>query len=209
MRYLAILDGNEHEIEIEELGRRLVLDHLRQRIVSKPTCAGSARCRFSVLVDNRSFDFDVGARRRRNVVASRTRLDRLTVADASRRTSRAAGQRREVTGRVEIKIRDAGTRRQPADRGRRRSKSRPGNRRGRGDENGNEVKAPKPARSWKLKLPPGRARRKRPADAGDRSSRAAIEQESDKLRCLMTEQQSQTPARDWRERNFNPPLRRA
>ena len=58
---------------------------------------------FSVIVDNRSFDFDVARDGEETVVASRSGSTRLTVADAARRTARAAGKRREVSGRVEIK----------------------------------------------------------------------------------------------------------
>src|ERR1700674_4331601 len=102
MRYLAILDGNEHEIEIEELAA----DSFSIRFGENRFEADLRRIgpvSFSVIVDNRSFDFDVARDGEETVVASRTGSTRLTVADASRRTARAAGKRREVSGRAEIK----------------------------------------------------------------------------------------------------------
>ncbi|MGC2495404.1 biotin/lipoyl-containing protein [Candidatus Binatus sp.] len=102
MRYVAILDGTEHEIEIEELAA----DSFSIRF-GKDSFEADLRkvgpVSFSVIVDNRSFDFDVARDGEEIVVASRTRSTRLTVADAARRMARAAGKRREVSGRVEIK----------------------------------------------------------------------------------------------------------
>ena len=69
----------------------------------KLTCAGSAQSSFSVIVNNRSFDFDVVREGEELMVASRGGATRVTLADAARRTARAAGKRREVSGRVEIK----------------------------------------------------------------------------------------------------------
>jgi|SRR5215469_6597847 len=102
MRYLATIDGNEHEIEIEELaadsfGIRFGKDSFEADLRR----VGPAS--FSVLVGNRSFDFDVARDGDETVVASRSGSIRLTVADAAARHARAAGKKREVTGRVEIK----------------------------------------------------------------------------------------------------------
>jgi biotin carboxyl carrier protein len=102
MRYLAILDGNEHEIEIEELAAdSFSITFGKNRFEADLRRVGPVS--FSVIVDNRSFDFDVARDGEETVVASRTGSTRLTVADASRRTARAAGKRREVSGRIEIK----------------------------------------------------------------------------------------------------------
>ena len=102
MRYVAILDGNEHEIEIEELAA----DSFAIRFGDKSFEANLRKVgpvSFSVIVDNRSFDFDVARDGEETVVASRSGSTRLTVIDAARRVARGAGKRREVSGRVEIK----------------------------------------------------------------------------------------------------------
>jgi biotin carboxyl carrier protein len=102
MRYHAILDGKEHEIEIEELAA----DSFSIRFGDNSFEADLRRIgpvSFSVIVNNRSFDFDVARDGEETVVASRSGSTRLTVADAARRTARAAGKQREVSGRVEIK----------------------------------------------------------------------------------------------------------
>jgi biotin carboxyl carrier protein len=101
MRYLATLDGKEHEIEVEELAAesfaiRLGENHFEADLRR----VGPAS--FSVIVNNRSFDFDVAHDGEETVVASRSGSARVTVADAARRTARA-GKRREISGRVEIK----------------------------------------------------------------------------------------------------------
>jgi len=102
MRYVATLDGQDHEIEIEELAA----DSFAIRFGDNSFEADLRRVgpvSFSVIVDNRSFDFDVARDGEETVVASRTGSTRLVVADAARRMARAAGKRREVSGRVEIK----------------------------------------------------------------------------------------------------------
>lgn len=102
MRYVATLDGQDHEIEIEELAA----DSFAIRFGDNSFEANLRRVgpvSFSVIVDNRSFDFDVARDGEETVVASRTGSTRLVVADAARRMARAAGKRREVSGRVEIK----------------------------------------------------------------------------------------------------------
>src|SRR5271163_4341034 len=105
MRYLATLDGQEHEIEIEALSAdSFAITFGEKRFEANLRKVGPVS--FSVLVDNRSFDFDVARDGDETVVASRTRSTRLTVADAARRTARASGKRREVSGRVEIKSAD-------------------------------------------------------------------------------------------------------
>lgn len=102
MRYLATLDGQEHEIEIEELAAgSFAIRFGENRFEADLRRIGSAS--FSVIVNNRSFDFDVARDGEEMIVASRSRSMRVTVADAARRTTRAAGKRREVSGRVEIK----------------------------------------------------------------------------------------------------------
>ena len=102
MRYLATVDGQEHEIEIEELAAdSFAIRFGEHRFEADLRRVGPLS--FSVIVNNRSFDFDVARDGEETVVASRTGSTRLTVTDAARRTTRAAGKRREVSGRVEIK----------------------------------------------------------------------------------------------------------
>jgi len=102
MRYLATLDGQDHEIEIEELAA----DSFSIRFGENSFQADLRKVgpvSFSVIVDNRSFDFDVARDGDETVVASRSGSTRLTVVDTARRTARASGKRREVSGRVEVK----------------------------------------------------------------------------------------------------------
>jgi len=102
MRYTAILDGNEHEIEIEEIEENYFsISFEKNKFQADVRRVGVVS--FSVIIDNRSYDFDVARDGEETVVASRSGSTRLTVADASRRAARAAGKRREVSGRVEIK----------------------------------------------------------------------------------------------------------
>ena len=89
MRYLATLDGKEHEIEIEELtADSFSISFGKNSFEADLRKVGPAS--FSVIVDNRSFDFDVAREGEETVVASRSGSTRLTVADASRRMARAA-----------------------------------------------------------------------------------------------------------------------
>jgi len=102
MRYLATLDDQEHEIEIEELAAGSFTIRFGENSF-EADLRKVGPVSFSVIVENRSFDFDVARDGEETVVASRNGSTRLTLADAARRTARAAGKRREVSGRVEIK----------------------------------------------------------------------------------------------------------
>jgi biotin carboxyl carrier protein len=102
MRYVATLEGAEHEIEVEELSAdSFAIRFGANRFEADLRKVGPAS--FSVIVDNRSFDFDVVRDGEEIVVASRTGSQRLSIVDSARRSSRGAGKRREVSGRVEIK----------------------------------------------------------------------------------------------------------
>lgn len=102
MRYLATLDGQEHEIEIEELAAgSFAIRFGENRFEADLRRVGPLS--FSVIVNNRSFDLDVARDGEETVVASRSRSTRLIVSDAARPAARAAAKRREVSGRVEIK----------------------------------------------------------------------------------------------------------
>ncbi len=101
MRYLATIDGQEHEIEIEELAAdSFAFRFGENRFEADLRKLGPAS--FSVIVNDRSFDFDVARDGEETVVVSRIRSTRLTITDPARRRAGAA-KRREVSGRVEIK----------------------------------------------------------------------------------------------------------
>src|ERR1700722_6017298 len=103
MRYLASIDGAEHELDIEELpaagsfqielgGKKFDAD-LRQ--------VGAAS--FSIVIANRSFDLDVVREGEEVVVSSRGGVTRLTLEDTPRRLMRSGGRKaREVSGRVQV-----------------------------------------------------------------------------------------------------------
>ncbi len=103
MRYVATIEGAEHEFEIEELatagtfqvrfGERKYEADLRQ--------VGPAS--YSVIVGNRSFDFDVVREGEELMVNSRNGVTILTLEDAARRLVRAREPTRRVSGRAEMR----------------------------------------------------------------------------------------------------------
>jgi biotin carboxyl carrier protein len=101
MRYQAIVDGADHELEIEEatpatfrvkLGEQTFQVDLRQT-------HGSS---FLALVGNRTFDFSISAEGDDLLLISRHGVNRVTLVDRSRRRLHAPGER-VITGRVELK----------------------------------------------------------------------------------------------------------
>ena len=79
MRYLATLDGAEHELEVRGARREFLapcrLGERRFEVDLRRVGASS----FSVLIGNRSFDFDVTREGEELIVASRARrMARLT-----------------------------------------------------------------------------------------------------------------------------------
>ncbi|MGH7778464.1 MAG: biotin/lipoyl-containing protein [Candidatus Binataceae bacterium] len=102
MRYLATFDDAEHEIELEELSaENFAIKFGEHRFDADVRKVGPAS--FSIIIDGRSFDFDVVREGDELVVASRAGSTRMTLADAARRASHTATKKREVSGRVEIK----------------------------------------------------------------------------------------------------------
>ncbi|MDB5108533.1 MAG: acetyl-CoA carboxylase biotin carboxyl carrier protein subunit [Candidatus Binatus sp.] len=102
MRYVATVEGAEHEIEIEELSTdSFAIRFGENRFEANLRKVGPVS--FSVLLDNRSYDFDVVRDGDETVVASRLGSTRLTLIDPSRRLARGTEKRREVTGRAQIK----------------------------------------------------------------------------------------------------------
>ncbi len=102
MRYIATLDGAEHELEVEELGGGRCRIRLGEDQFDVDICkVGPAS--FSVLVGGRSFDFELHQEGDQVLVASRDGSSRVSLIDRSRRASSRAGKRREVSGRAELK----------------------------------------------------------------------------------------------------------
>jgi biotin carboxyl carrier protein len=102
MRYIATIESTEHEIEFEEVGGDIFAITLGEnRYEANIRKVGPAS--FSIMINNRSFDFDVVRDGEETLVASRTGSTRLTLIDPTRRSTRSAEKRREVTGRAEIK----------------------------------------------------------------------------------------------------------
>ena len=102
MRYVATLEGADHEIDLEEIGAdTYALQFGENRYEADVRKVGPAS--FSIMINNRSFDFDVVRDGEETVVASRSSTTRLTIVDAARRAARSGDKRREVTGRAEIK----------------------------------------------------------------------------------------------------------
>jgi biotin carboxyl carrier protein len=103
MRYVATIDGAEQEFDIEELpasgsfrvqlGEKTFAADLRQVGPSS----------FSIVVANRSFDFEVVRYGEELAVSSRIGVTRLTLDDAARRLARGGAKAREVSGRVQIR----------------------------------------------------------------------------------------------------------
>ncbi len=102
MRYVATIEGAEHEVEVEELSAdTYAIRFGDQSFEADLRRVGPASV--SIIVNNRSFDFDLAREGDEIVVASRTGATRLTLVDASRHAMRARRAPREVSGRVEIK----------------------------------------------------------------------------------------------------------
>ncbi|HVN64619.1 MAG TPA: biotin/lipoyl-containing protein [Candidatus Binataceae bacterium] len=102
MRYVATLEGNEHEIEVDELdGGSFSIRLAGDSFEASLKRVGPAS--FSIIVNHRSFDFDVVRDGEETVVASRHRSTRLAVADPARRAARGGGATRHLSGRIEIK----------------------------------------------------------------------------------------------------------
>jgi len=101
MRYIATLDGSDHEVDLDEVG----VENYAITLGDKKFAASMRRVgpfSYSVLLDNRSFDFDVVRDGEEIVVTSRHGTARLGLVDAARRRSSSA-KKREQSGRAVIK----------------------------------------------------------------------------------------------------------
>jgi biotin carboxyl carrier protein len=102
MRYIATIEGAEQEVEVEELSSDTYSITLgNQKFQADMRRVGPASA--SVIINNRSFDFDLVREGEEILIASRTGATRLTLVDAARHAMRSRKTQREVSGRVEIK----------------------------------------------------------------------------------------------------------
>jgi biotin carboxyl carrier protein len=102
MRYLATLEGTEHELEVEELDANSCLIRLgEQRFEVDLRKVGQSS--FSVLVNGRSFDLQVHQDGDQTLVVSRDGSTRLSLVDPARRMISRGGKTRELGGRAQIK----------------------------------------------------------------------------------------------------------
>jgi biotin carboxyl carrier protein len=101
MRFVATIDGADHQLEVEEIDAHALRVKLgeRQFDVNVHRAGHSS---YSILVDNRSFDFEVMRDGEELVVASRGGATRVTLADAARR-SRHPGERVQLAGKASLK----------------------------------------------------------------------------------------------------------
>jgi biotin carboxyl carrier protein len=101
-RYIATVEGQEHELEVEELAAnsiRLKIGKSEFEVDVRRVSDSS----YSILVNNRSFDFEVVAEGDELIVASRRGASRVTLTDAARRSRRGISARAQVAGRAEVK----------------------------------------------------------------------------------------------------------
>ena len=101
MRYLATLHDTEHEFDFEQIDANtcaVQLGEQRFELDLRRLGPGS----FSVLIGNRSFDFDVTSQDEDLIVTSRIGAWRVNLVDEKRRAALAI-HGRQLSGRVELK----------------------------------------------------------------------------------------------------------
>jgi biotin carboxyl carrier protein len=102
VRYIATFEGAEHEVEVEELSAETyAISFGTHKFEADLRRVGPASV--SIILNNRSFDFDLVREGEEIVIASRTSTTRMTLIDAARHKMRARTATREVSGRAEIK----------------------------------------------------------------------------------------------------------
>jgi biotin carboxyl carrier protein len=100
-RYIATLEGGQHEVEMEEIAEsRLRVTLGGQHYDIDVERIGDSS--FSILVGNRSFDLDVVHEGEELVVSARGALTRVALIDKARRSFRG-GMREQAVGRAELK----------------------------------------------------------------------------------------------------------
>ncbi|MBI3758632.1 MAG: biotin/lipoyl-binding protein [Deltaproteobacteria bacterium] len=100
-RFVATLDGAEHQLEVEELTAHTLRIKLGESQFDLDVHR-VGRSSYSILVNNRSFDFDVVREGEELLVASRGGAARVTLVDAARK-SRNAGARPLAAGKASLK----------------------------------------------------------------------------------------------------------
>jgi biotin carboxyl carrier protein len=101
MRLVATLDGAEHQLEVEELTAHALRIKLGERLFDLDIHRVGPSS-YSILVDNRSFDFEVVREGEELLVASRGGATRVTLVDAARK-SRQTGARPQAAGKASLK----------------------------------------------------------------------------------------------------------
>ena len=103
MRFMATVGDAEHQVEVEELTAhtlRVGVGGRNFEVDARQVGPSS----FSILLERRSFDFDVARDGEDLVIASRRGATRVTLVDAERRSRhRGAGARAHAGGRAELK----------------------------------------------------------------------------------------------------------
>jgi biotin carboxyl carrier protein len=101
MRYQAIVDGAEHELEVDELDPQTLRVKLGDKTFDVDLRKTHDRS-YLAMVGNRAFDFSISSDGDDLVMTSRRGVNRVTLIDKSRRRLQASGER-VVSGRVELK----------------------------------------------------------------------------------------------------------
>src|SRR5579863_2392397 len=101
-RYMVILEGAEHELEVEELaGHSLRVRFANDQFDLDVRQVG--RTSFSIIVDNRAFDLEVVREGDELLVASRAGATRVTLMDPARRRRGSRDGDAHAAGRAELK----------------------------------------------------------------------------------------------------------
>src|SRR6185437_1574746 len=100
-KYVATLDGADHQLEVEELSAHALRVKIGERQFEVDVHR-AGHSSYSILIDNRSFDLEVGREGEELVVASRGGAARVTLVDAARR-SRHPGTRPAAAGKAALK----------------------------------------------------------------------------------------------------------
>ncbi len=89
MKFVATLDGAEHQLEVEELTAHVLRLKIGERHFEVDVNR-VGHSSYSILIDNRSFDFEIVREGEDLLVASRGGAARVTLVDAARRSRHPA-----------------------------------------------------------------------------------------------------------------------
>ena len=101
MRYQAIVDGAEHELDVEELDPHTMRVKLGDKTFDVDLRQTHGRS-YLAMVGDRAFDFSISSDGDDLVMTSRHGVNRVPLIDRSRRRLQASSER-VVSGRVELK----------------------------------------------------------------------------------------------------------